>query len=50
MRVPNDKGEGEQMSKCITCEGEKDAFSREWGYQQCEPCSINSMVREEGNE
>ena len=32
------------MGKCITCDKEKDKFSEEWGYKQCEPCSIEEMA------
>ena len=35
------------MTKCIDCKQDKDTFSEEWDYKQCEPCSINQMNKEE---
>lgn len=32
------------MSRCITCGKEKDKFSEENDYKQCEPCSIEEMA------
>ena len=34
------------MNKCITCKKEKDLFSKEWDYAQCEPCSIDEVANE----
>ena len=28
------------MSKCVTCKQDKDKFSMEWEYQQCQACSM----------
>jgi len=28
------------MSKCITCKQDKDKFSQEWAYAQCQQCSM----------
>ena len=34
------------MNKCITCKQEKDRFSREWEYQQCQACSMKGGENE----
>ncbi len=33
------------MSKCITCGEEKDSFSKENDYKECEPCSMIDIIR-----
>jgi hypothetical protein len=34
-----------QMSRCITCGEEKDSFSKENDYKECEPCSMIDIIR-----
>jgi hypothetical protein len=43
--VRDRKGAG-IMNECITCKKEKDNFSIEWDYDQCETCSIDDIVLE----
>ena len=32
--------EDKLKDKCVTCHQEKDSFSKEWEYSQCQSCSI----------
>jgi hypothetical protein len=34
------------MSKCVICHKTKDQFSQDYGYKQCEACSINEVANE----
>ena len=34
------------MNKCITCKQQKDTFSQEWEYQQCQSCSMKGVESE----
>lgn len=31
-------------NKCVICKQDKDKFSQEWDYAQCEPCSISEVA------
>jgi len=31
------------MSKCVTCKQDKDKFSEEWEYAQCQECSMKEV-------
>jgi DNA-directed RNA polymerase subunit RPC12/RpoP len=32
--------EDKLKDKCVTCNQEKDSFSKEWEYSQCQSCSM----------
>lgn len=34
------------MSKCVTCNQDKDKFSQDWEYQQCQSCSMKEGENE----